>query len=77
MLYRAKQLEYDDNVAVIIGALAFSMVGTVLLIVMLFRCRQLVLKNRLITFVALIAASPITIALLILNYGKVFGTLAH
>lgn len=77
LLYRAKYLEYDDDVAAILAGFALSVLEFILLCVALFRFRSVVMDNKAITLAALVLSSPLTIVLVIFNYSKIFGAFEY
>jgi len=75
MLFTAQFLEYDDNYANILSAFSLSVVATIFLLVVWFKARDVLKRNKWQTIFFLLMSSPITIAFVSINYPLIFGAM--
>jgi cytochrome bd-type quinol oxidase subunit 2 len=73
LLYTAQFLDYDDNYGQLLSAFFLSVCAALVLAVVWFKMRPLIKATRWQTMMYLLIASPLTIALVVINYPVVFG----
>ena len=74
-LYKAQFLEYDENYGNILSAFFLSLVATIFLTVLWFKWRNIIKTSKWQTILFLIISSPLTIALISINYPTILGTM--
>lgn len=74
VIYQAQFLEYDLNWSNLLSAFALSCIAFITIISLFFFRRRILLDSKIITILYLIINSPITIAIVIINYHAFFNT---
>ena len=75
MLYNAQFLDYDDNYGNLLAAFFLSIFALVALTVLWFKWRHIIKTSKWHTILFLMVSSPLTIALVSINYPTIFGTI--
>jgi hypothetical protein len=75
MLYNAQFLEYDDNYGNLLAAFFLSVFASIVLTVLWFKWRHIIKNFKWQTILFLMVSSPLTIALVSINYPTIFGTM--
>lgn len=75
LIYFAQFLEYDNNYASLLLAFFISLVSFAILIVLWFKWKHIIKTCNWQTIIFLIVSSPVTVALVSINYSVIFGTM--
>ena len=73
LLFRAQYQPYDSNIAYALSALGISAVVFTTLTILAFRRKSLLRDNYHASLIFLLTRSPVTIGLVVFNYGSLFG----
>lgn len=77
LLYSAQFLEYDENYGVLIAAFLLSLLATTFPAILWFKARSFIWQNSVATILFLLAASPLTVALVFYFYNHLFQHLKN
>lgn len=73
MIFISRYQPYDLNYGLVLNAMAFSLFGIILIVVIYFINRPLILRNKIETLIFLILGSPLSIIFFIYFYISVIG----
>jgi len=73
LIFEAKYLEYDLNFGNLIVGFILSICTTIGLSIIWFKFENLIKQNIISVILFLLTCSPITLAIVILNYQRIFG----
>ncbi|MES2654433.1 MAG: hypothetical protein V4620_02535 [Bacteroidota bacterium] len=76
-LYSAQFLFYDENYRVLISAFFWSVLATIILVILWFNTRALIKQNALAAVLFLLLNSPVTVLLALFYYNDLFGPLKY
>lgn len=75
LLYHAQFLEYDENYGNLLGAFFLSVAATIILLFLWFKWRHIINNCKWQTIAFLIVSSPLTVAIVSINYQTIFGAM--
>lgn len=72
-MVRAKYEVYDENIGSMLGAFSFSVLAFIILFILVVKRRHWLKDNVYGTAIFFITCSPLTVAIVVLNYAAIFG----
>jgi hypothetical protein len=74
LMHEAQFLAYDENWGNILSAFFISLLATLCLLILWFKCQSFILECKWQTLLFLIFGSPFTIVIVVMNYNLIFGS---